>query len=163
RARFVFTTVARFRSSLARNQRALARKRTWRISMRTMFLLAFVAGCGGSTDGSSSGGFTISVVDARWQYGIGASAAPSGSAVAVLKIAVDNTSATPAVLAAAPLFHVTTTNAIQVPVSGHVAQLDMPCTNLSVAAGGHLECSLAFEVPKGDVPAQLDYDDGGGR
>ncbi len=126
-------------------------------------LAIFLAACGGGGPGSSSGGFSIAVTMAESQYGIGALTPPSSRFYAVVTVAVSNTSASAPILAAAPLFSVTTSGAIKVPVSGAVASLDSPCTNLSVGQGGQLSCELAFEIPTGDTPVELDYDDGMGH
>ena len=127
-------------------------------------LCSALAGCGAAPGGGSSGsGFSISVTSAQSQLGIGGRLPPSGGSVAVVEVSIANDSATPPVLASAPLFSITTKGAIVVPVSGLVGLLKSPCTDLSVAQGGTLGCSLAFEVPKGDTPVSLDYADGMGR
>jgi hypothetical protein len=118
-----------------------------------------LAGCGGSHGGTSSGGFSIKVTNAQWQYGIGSARPASGRSFAVITVSINNGSLGHPLLAAAPLFSITTKAAISVPISSYFAGVDSPCSNLSVAKGGTLACSLAFEVPTGDVPVELDYDD----
>jgi hypothetical protein len=106
----------------------------------------------------SSGGFTLSVTSAQWEAALQNERPPSGRTYAELNISLSNNSASP-ILASAPLFSVLTTSSIEVPTSPATGLADSPCTDLSVAKGGTLACSLVFEVPTGDTPAELVYDD----
>jgi hypothetical protein len=116
---------------------------------------------GGTADmgGTSSGGFAIAVANADTPYAIEGATAPSGHFFVVVTVTISNTSATPPVSSAAPLFSVKTKAAIVVPSAG----FGDACGELSVAPGGKLSCSLMFRVPVGETAAELEYADGFGR
>jgi len=110
---------------------------------------------GDTSPSSSSGGFSLKVVDATTHPWLPQFSRPHRTLVLVT-VAIHNDSA-PAISTVPTLFSLRTKNALQV-TSENIALVDNQCLDVSVARGGSLSCKLLFALPLGEAPGLLEYD-----
>ena len=144
----------------------------------TLGILSLCAGCSSSSsgvaaDGGAEGGINPFFPDGGASSGslslkVDSSTAPrstldgftasNGNGYVVLALTLSNESSTTPLSANPVLFSLRTDRSLVIAISS--AQPTNPCNPaFSVATGGTLSCNLAFEVPKGQTPADLLYDD----
>jgi hypothetical protein len=116
------------------------------------------AGAGQGPSGSAVG-FSLHMTDAREAVSLEGVAAPKGGFFVIATVAIANRTAATPVKVAPPLFELVTDGNLVVPSAPETAVLDDACSTIAVAAGGSLECSLAFGLPPGERPSVLKYED----
>ncbi len=140
--------------------------------MRTLALLSLVfaactsngaapAGGGdGGTIGTSNAQFSLAASDVQYVGSIQGARPMTGRRFLTLTATLVNSGEQRPLSVAAPLFSVLTKGGLAVLASGDSSLLTQSCAaDLSVAVGGQISCALAFEIPTGDTPTTLVYDD----
>jgi hypothetical protein len=117
-------------------------------------------GSDGGTIGTSNAQFSLAASSVQYVSTIQGSRPMTGRRFLTLTATVANSGEQRPLSVAAPLFSVLTKAGLSVGASGDSGLLAQPCAgDLSVAVGGMLSCSLAFEIPLADSPLTLVYDD----
>ena len=113
-----------------------------------------------STGGTSSGDFALAVSNAAYATDIDGVAARPGDVFLIVSLTLRNGSVTTP-LGGDPIdFSVTLASHLVVTVAPASAKVPTACRpDVSAAVGGTLECAVAFEIPNGDEPQSLGYDD----
>jgi len=115
-------------------------------------------GSSGSGTGSGSAGVSLTVVSADVTSTVGGLAPTSGNFFMVVSLTLKNTGAPNALSTNPVLFAIHTSQSLD--VSASPAQPSAACNaSVSVASGGQSECSVAFEMPTGQTPTDLVYND----
>jgi hypothetical protein len=112
---------------------------------------------GGTPDNGASPTFTISASNARYVARIDRDPPGSGRRFFILTATLQNTGEERPLPVAGPLFTVLT-GANLLLQSRAYQSLACP-SDISVAIGGQQDCSMAFEVPDGDAPSALLYEE----
>jgi hypothetical protein len=84
--------------------------------------------------------------------------APAGTFYLLVDYTLQNVSATTPLSTSFAFLSLETAQALVVAASANEPSGSCS-TNVSLAIGGHVECQVAFEVPAGQTPATLKYDD----
>lgn len=115
-------------------------------------------GSGSSSGGTGTSGVSLSVASASSPATVGGLASPSGSFFFVVDLTLKNAGASTPLSTSPVLFSLQTSQALV--ISAAPAQASGECSaTLSVASGGQDACGVAFEVPTGQTPTTLVYDD----
>ena len=134
-----------------------------------LVLAAGLAACGTTTiitqaspDGSTNntGGVALSADKVTTPGSIQTVPPAAGRGFVVLDITLQNVSSPKAVSAGFSLFSLTTDQALVLTTAAASSVIANGCLpGTSVALGGQFSCTLAFEVPVGQVGQKLNYDD----
>jgi hypothetical protein len=133
--------------------------------MRLFAIVLCVAGCGSMDDGMGGGAmssaqFSLSAANVQWASSIMNQRPMTGRSFLTLTATIKNTGESSPLSTAYPLFSVLTKEGLAVQTSPYSSLLMPACAaDLSVANGGMVACGLAFEIPTGDTPTELDYTD----
>jgi hypothetical protein len=112
--------------------------------------------------GSSSGGVSLSVTSTSEPGMVGGFPASSGTFYLVVDVTLENTGASAPLSTNPILFTLQTNQALD--VTSSPAQASGECSDsVSVASGGQDACTVVFEVPAGQTPSIIVYDDLGAR
>jgi hypothetical protein len=115
----------------------------------------------GSSNGSGfsgSNGASLQVSSASNPSTVGGFTPSAGTFFFVVDFTLKNTGASAPLSTSSVMFSLDTSQ--QLVVSASADQPSSPCgAGVSIATGGQLECQIAFEVPMGQTPTQLVYDD----
>jgi len=112
--------------------------------------------------GSSSGGVSLSVTSTSEPAMVGGFPPSSGTFYLVVDVTLRNTGASAPLSTSPLLFTLQTNQALD--VTSSPAQASGECSDsVSVASGGQDTCSVVFEVPAGQTPSAVVYDDLGAR
>jgi hypothetical protein len=115
------------------------------------------SGSSGSSSGSASTGVSL-VVNTASSPATVAGAPPSNGFFVLVDLTLKNTGASTPLSANFVLFSLQTSQALV--VSPSPQQPSGQCSpTVSVAVGGQIECQVAFDVPAGQTPTTLLYDD----
>lgn len=143
--------------------------RVWAL-LATTVLLACGNNAGDGSDGGDAGGngsVTLSInstsTPSSLQDGAYTINPSSGTYFEELNITFGNAGISKAISASFQFFTLETDQALVLQFSTASDYVDTPCsTSISVADGGSLTCNLMFEVPTGQKPMTLLYDDTAG-
>jgi hypothetical protein len=112
----------------------------------------------GSSDGAVGSGVDLQVHSATTAWAINHAAPSAGTFFALVDFTLQNVGAPTPVSTSAAFLSLDTTHALV--VSAATDQPHGSCnTGVSLAAGGQIECQVAFQVPSGATPSMLIYDD----
>jgi hypothetical protein len=133
--------------------------RTWLVAWISVVGLA-VASCDGGTAGAGTGttGVSLRVASATGATTLDGVPAGSGNTYVTVELTLANSGA-PVPLSTSPaLFNLATVAAIDYAPSAEQGS-DVCQATVSVATGGHVACSIAFELPTSSAATELVYDD----
>lgn len=119
-------------------------------------------GTGASGTGGTSAGTTISLTigTVTSPASIAGIAPQKGQYFITIPVTLNNVSAAAPVPVGFSFYSLATVEGLVIMPSADSAVVAMPCaTGTSVTAGADYSCTVAFEVPSGDSPKQLTYDD----
>jgi hypothetical protein len=114
------------------------------------------SGASGSSSGGSGAGVALAVNHASIAYALGSGSPQYGDFFVVVDLTLRNIDAKSPVPTLFPLFSIRTNQAL---VVGARESLYGCNAGVSVDTGGQVECSLAFEMPVGQTPVTVTYDD----
>lgn len=139
------------------------------VSLAAAVLAAGCGAGGASSGGTSAGGggtsgdpgsITLTVNVATSPGKIGVFSPDPGRTFVAINLTLDNVSAPSPIPVTLPFFSLSTANGLALTTSAKSAEVYTSCAgDTSISAGSQYTCSLAFEVPTGDSPKQLSYDD----
>jgi hypothetical protein len=116
------------------------------------------SGSSGSSGGQTSSGVSLAVNSASSPSTVGGVAATGNSFLVVVDLTLKNSGASVPLSTNFVLFSLQTNQALV--VSASPQQPPGQCSpTVSVATGGQIECQVAFDVPAGQTPTTLLYDD----
>jgi hypothetical protein len=116
------------------------------------------SGSGSSSGGTATTGVSLAVTSATSPATVGGIAPSAGSFLAVVDLTLKNTGASAPLSTNFVLFSLQTSGSLV--ISASPAQPSGACSpTVSVASGGQIDCAVAFDVPSGQTPTTLIYDD----
>jgi hypothetical protein len=110
--------------------------------------------------GSSTSGVQLSIGNVASPASIGAVRPSAGRYFLTVAVTLINLSVPTPVPAALLYYRLASTGGLTLTPAAASGAVGTPCpADVSVNTGGQFSCTLAFEVPTGDKPATLNYDD----
>jgi hypothetical protein len=139
--------------------------RVW-VLLGVTVLLACGNNAGDGADGGDAGGngnVTLTVNSTSTPSAVGPLVPPNGTYFEELNITLGNAGVSKAISASFQFFTLQTDQALVLQFSTASDAVDTACsTSISVADGGSFTCNLVFEVPTGQKPVTLLYNDTAG-